>query len=297
MDWRIVLSPVVVTGVLAAIVALVLWGQPRSREGWQTRPLLWGVALVVLLGMVASSLGVGPAEWISGSVVRQVAGIVVLAVAGIVAFIATRQRRRADVLVASAPVQLDEAVARVRDGTGRMVGVFKGRISSDEEVTSPGGIVCSFFQAELRSARADGKRGALLSSDQGAPQTLWLRGERVQAMIPFSLESAFAPEQIRKCVLGSQLADGPMLADGVPPMEAVSWEKLGRKGEACLVVGELRPGPAKGSYLLSGTNGGAAVLVLSSDTNDVAKRLVRRAWTQFAAAGALCCFAAWLLAV
>jgi len=78
-------------------------------------------------------------------------------------------------------------------------------------------------------------------------------------------------------------------------LEALCWERVGRLGETCLVVGELVPGPAQGSYVLRGGDGGPAMLVLGNEGLGSGEVLARKAWRMFAAAGALSVAAAFVL--
>ena len=83
--------------------------------------------------------------------------------------------------------------------------------------------------------------------------------------------------------------------EGAPPEEALSYERVGKLGEACLVVGELHKGPAPGSYVLRGLQGGPAMVLLGQESVGSGQQLARRAWGFFSAAGALSVVAAFVL--
>ena len=85
------------------------------------------------------------------------------------------------------------------------------------------------------------------------------------------------------------------LVQGKPVEEVLSYERVGKLGEACLVVGELQRGPAPGSYVLRGKQGGPAMLVLGTEGVGTGQHLARRAWGFFSAAGALSVAAAFVL--
>ena len=298
MVFRVLFAPVFATCVMGLVVAAVAWGRPQSRERWPSWPL-WAVLLIAIgVALLLSSAGLGPSEWMSARTFEQVVGTAALATACAVAFTGTRLRRRAELLLSSAPRELDEVVNRLRGGERSAQGVFRGRIGADEDVTSPGGVVCAFYEAQLRQPTIDGRKGSLLGTERASPDTLWLRGERVQALVAFSIDDAFGPEETRKCQVAQRLAfdEGRAFADGELPTDAVSFEKLGRRGEHCLVVGELRPGPTEGSYLIRGAAGGPAMVVMADDVLAIARRVLRRSWVCFGIASVLCGAAAWLWA-
>ena len=147
--------------------------------------------------------------------------------------------------------------------------------------------------------RADGTRGPLLSVERAYAPLLQVRGQNVEAALSFSPRLLLAPQQTRPCLLGSMPAEvGPsnVPVEGLPPEEAVSHERVGKLGEECLVVGELRQGPIPGVYELRGRQGGPALVILGNSGESTGTQLSRRAWRLFAAAGGLTIAAAWMFA-
>jgi hypothetical protein len=205
-------------------------------------------------------------------------GALALMGAGMFASEATRMRRQGELLVASIPKPLDEALADVRRSRGAVTGVFHGRLGTEDDVTSPGGVVCAFYEAEIRRPARRGGRGPLLSIERGFSQTLWLRGEAGEARVAFSPRNAIGRREIHSSP------------------RAVCFEKIGRKGEPCLVAGELRPGPVPGSFEIRGAGGGPATVILGEQRVSPAKRVLNLSWATWAVAAGLCAAAAMLLA-
>nr|WP_239988891.1 hypothetical protein [Corallococcus macrosporus] len=217
-------------------------------------------------------------------------------------------------------------MADLRAGHSPGWGVYHGVLDAEAPLTSPGGVACVFFDAEVREVAADGRRGALLSRERAYAPVLALRGQRVRATVSFSPASLMAPVEVRRCKAlpgtvpaswyqtaqpegpGAAAPGGmsvPSTADARPgpaaawgpgaEPEALSWERVGTAGESCLVVGELRRGPAEGSYVLGGRDGGPALVVLGPQAPATSGTLARRAWRHFAAAGVLSMAAAVVL--
>lgn len=289
--------PAYVAGVLGLLMAWVAFARPGVQGRWQTWPFAWGLMLVLGAGFLLSHTGLGPAEWLQAEAALNALGAVVLAVALGVGLFATRMRRRADALVSLAPQDVDEAVAAIRARGEPIRGLFEGRLGSDEEVTSPGGLVCAFYEAEVRERAAAGQKGTLLSSEQGAGSTIQLRGDRVDVVVPFSLASTFAPVNVRRCtVVGSLVSeDGRSYADGAIPTQADSHEKIGRIGERCLVIGELRRAGAPGNYEVRGHDGGAPVVIIGQDPLEVGRQLAAKTWRLFGVAAVMVAASAFLL--
>jgi hypothetical protein len=304
MAWRILLGPLwmaVLVGVWVAAVAYC------RREAWSRRPL-WPFALGGVMAFVAALAGarVGVGGWVSSALGVRALGVATLVGAALLAFLAARDRTRSSLLLAQAPLTLDEAIDRVRAGRPPPVGIFTGRIGASDPVASPGGIVCALYDAEVREASpspgaspgANSRpRGPLLSVERAASSTIFLRGERCRARVAFSEGALWAQPQARRCRVDRRfsLADGALLAGGALPMEAVSYERVARLGEPCAVVGRLNRGMAEGTYVLKGPSGGPALLVLGGEASRPAKRLLARAWALFAASAALSVLGAWLI--
>ncbi|MCP3138103.1 hypothetical protein [Pyxidicoccus xibeiensis] len=303
--WRILLAPLYASCLSALVVMAFAFGRKDpSAPSWRL-PLVWFSVLAVGSFCVAlqfpGRLGLGlPTE-----AAAKAAGAALLVVAAGLALRGSRTRLRADLLRASAPRSLDEAVAALREGRAPGWGVYRGSLDAEESLTSPGGVPCAFFEAEVREVAEDGRKGALLSSERAYAPALVLRGERVRASVRFSPSSLMAPVEVRRCralpgtVPASWYEDAPATAAGAVPAsepEALSWERVGVPGETCLVVGELRRGAHEGSYVLCGRGGGPALMVLGPEAPVTGGTLARRAWRHFAAAGALSMAAALVLA-
>jgi hypothetical protein len=86
-----------------------------------------------------------------------------------------------------------------------------------------------------------------------------------------------------------------LLTEERPEEAALSYERVGKLGEECLVVGELSE-DAEGTYVLRGREGGPAMVVLGNAGPGTGAVLARRAWSLFTAAGALTVAAAWIFA-
>lgn len=257
------------------------------RVGWVLPALT-----LVLVGALAVAARLG---WLSEATVSRGAGVLVLALSGALAADGTRLRQRGDRLASLAPTALDEAISRL-NGRPKLEGLFAGRLDASEEVTSPGGVVCAFYEAEVRSLEADGRKGALLAAERSQSPWVYLRGERHRAAIAFV--AAEGPTKLRRCRAGGELAFAlpRSLAAGPPPADAVSHERVGKLGEPCLVLGRLERGPAEGSYVVCSGLGGRPLVLLASDPREVAAKLVRRAWGRFLGALVGCLAAAYLLA-
>lgn len=202
---------------------------------------------------------------------------------------AARLRTRADFLLSSAPLQVDEAVAK---SCGKALrGVFTGRVVGAEPVTSPGGIVCAAYSAELREVGSGGARGALVSTERSTPSLIPLKGERHSVYVAFSPRQWRAPKEIRRC--GTLLRPGAIAAsgeaisggEGDEGVEALSWERLVKMGETLLVVGTLTQVQKEGPALIRGlASGGAAFVVAGSDARSAGEVLRREALRAYAIA-------------
>jgi hypothetical protein len=197
------------------------------------------------------------------------------------------------VLRAQAPRSLDEGVAALRADRSPGWGVYRGRLGSSEQLMSPGGVVCVFYEAELRGAMPDGSKGPLLSVERGYAPLVLVRGERVEVVVGFSPQQLLAPVGIRRC--GPGVGPGVLVEGRRPEEAALSYERVGKPGEECLVVGELRRGRVEGAYELRGRQGGPALVILGAERAGTGAVLARQAWGLFMLAGALVVLAAWML--
>lgn len=227
----------------------------------------------------------------------ELAALAFLIGAGTLAFWASRELARAERLVSLAPLELDAAIDAARGGRP-VGGVFQGRLDAIDPVTSPAGVVCAFYQAEIRAPGAGAKQGALLSVEHAQAQVVYLRGGRSRAAVPVVGDCPLAPAKACLCQLGSRLAFAlpRCLAEGEPPRQAISLERVGKIGAPCLVLGRLCPGPAPGSWRLAGGLAGPPLLVVGEDPLAAARQLGKRCWVRFSFALVLCMLSACLLA-
>ncbi|RKH37101.1 hypothetical protein [Corallococcus sicarius] len=289
---RLLWVPACAAGLAVVLLAAFAIGRTPSR----TMPH-W-----LLAGFGALSLGlVLFVPWLRGAplvlvspdvLVKAVGGALLVLAAGVSAR-GARVRLRAEALLGTAPVPLDEAVAALRAGRSPGFGVYRGRLESPETLVSPGGVPCAFYDAAVHAVGAHGRKGPLLSRERAYSPVLMLRGERTRASVGFAPSGLLAPVEVRRCVAAPALTKAELLG---PPAEALSWERVGTPGEACWVVGELRRGPRDGTYELRGRGGRPALLVLGGEATGTGGVLSRRAWRHFAAAGALSLAAVFMLA-
>ncbi|NOJ81451.1 hypothetical protein [Myxococcus xanthus] len=290
--WRMALAPVYAACLLGLLVAAFAYGRKDVASRPYRVPLLWfgllaGMSLIVLRHVQ------GTGAVLASETAVKALGAALLVLAAGLALRGAWARTRANVLRGSAPVPLDDAVAALRAGASPGWGVYHGVLDAESTLTSPGGVPCVFFDAEVREVAADGRRGPLLSRERAYAPVLALRGQRVRASVSFSPASLMAPVEVRRCkaLPGAVPASWYQTAH----LEALSWERVGAVGESCLVVGELRRGPVEGSYTLVGREGGPAMLVLGPQAPATRGALARRAWRHFAAAGVLSLAAAVVL--
>ncbi|NMO19942.1 hypothetical protein HPC49_20300 [Pyxidicoccus fallax] len=310
--WRILLAPLYAMCLMALVVAAFTFGRRDAAARPWRLPLLWFGLLATASFFIASRFSgeaAGPVL-LSAEAATRAGGAALLVLAAAVAVRGSWARSRADLLRSSAPKALDEAVASLRAGDVPGWGVYQGTLDAADALTSPGGVPCAFYDAEVRQVAEDGRKGPLLSRERAYSPVLHLRGERVSASVRFAPSSLMAPLEVRRCealpgtVPASWYEDAPEPEAGVQAQaqavatepEALSWERVGAPGERCLVVGELRRGAREGSYVLCGRNGGPALVVLGPELPVTGGTLLRRAWTHFAAAGALSTVAALILA-
>ncbi|MFL5349673.1 MAG: hypothetical protein ACJ8AT_33165 [Hyalangium sp.] len=290
------LAPLYAAGLSGLVVLAFAFGRKDARTFLPRWPLAWfGLLAAVCLVLISDYV---PAAFkVSMDVMGRGAGLVLLGLAAGLALLGSRARLRADALRGSAPRSIDEAVAELRAGRQPGWGVYRGRLGASEPVTSPGGVVCAFYDAELRSTGEQGRKGPLLSQERGFSLLITVRGERTEAAVSFSPSTTLAPVRVSRCQTDPRLVEPEAneLAQGKPVEEVLSYERIGKLGESCLVVGELQPGPAQGSYVLRGKQGGPAMLVLGTEGAGTGSELARRAWGFFSAAGALSVAAAFVL--
>ncbi len=290
MDFRLAFAPLYAAGLSALVLAAFTFGRKDARASTPQWPLAWFGVLAVAFALVVLREGAGPLQWVSPEAFGDGVGFGLLMAAAGLSVVGSRVWVRADTLRAEAPRSIDEGVAALREGRSPGWGVYQGRLVSSGQVTSPGGVVCAFYETELRGVMPDGSKGPLLSVARAYAPVLQVKGERAEATVSFSPKLLLAPMRIRRCQ-----RENP-LAEGVKVEEALSYERVGKLGEECLVVGELRKGPVLGVYELRGKQGGPAMVILGNACEGTGMVLTRRAWRLFAAAGGLMVTAAWVLA-
>lgn len=290
------LGPLYAAGLSGLVILAFAFGRKDARAFMPRWPLAWfgllaAVSLALLTDYVPAALKV------SLDTVGQGAGFGLLALAAGLALLGSRARLRADTLRGSAPRSIDEAVAELRAGREPGWGVYQGRLGASEPVTSPGGVVCAFYDAELRTAGDQGRKGPLLSQERAYSMLITVRGERAEAAVSFAPSTTLAPMRVLRCQTDPRLVEPEAgeLVQGRLVEEVLSYERIGKLGESCLAVGELQRGPAPGSYVLRGKQGGPAMLVLGNEGMGTGHVLARKAWGLFSAAGALSVVAAFVL--
>src|SRR5205823_5865657 len=167
-------------------------------------------------------------------------------------------------------------------------------IGSKGQVTSPGGIVGAFYEAELRALPPGGGKGSLLSKEQGASHSTYLRGDRHELLFDISHADLEGPLAMRRCRALSpfEFASDPALSGPVPSIEAVSYERVGKLGEGCFIVGRVRKHPGRGVELI-GAPMVPPLLLLNAEPVALARRFAKRAGIAFACAVALCAASAY----
>ena len=289
-------TPLLVAGMsLMALAAMAHGRRFVTSAGGGPRFLAGGLAamalVILLVGPVSKVTG-----WPPGRVLRQLAGAGLLVGAGVLAMHAARARTFADALRSKRVTGVDEAIAQLRQaGRDGQVGVFRGHLTANEGVTSPGGIVCAFFDAELRAVAPEGQKGRLLSSERASARVLSLRGEDSAVRLRFDPSALHAAVSVRRCHTRASPSDFPstgVLVGPTPVAECMSHERVGKLGEPCVVVGELRHGAAPGSFQLQGERGRPALVVTESNVGPVGERYARRAWVELGGAAGLVATAA-----
>ncbi|MDC0707712.1 hypothetical protein POL68_04455 [Stigmatella sp. ncwal1] len=290
------LAPMYATALSALVVAAFAFGRKDAHAFTPRWPLV-GFGLLATVSLLWIADAVPLAVFLSGDALSRGLGFVLVGLAAALALWGSRARLRADTLRSTAPQSLDDAIEALRAGRAPGWGVYRGRLGASDQVTSPSGVVCAFYEAELRSVGDQGRKGSLISQDRGHALVITLRGERSEAAVSYAPSTTMAPVRVLRCQTNPRLVEPEAgeLAEGQPVEEVLSYERVGKLGETCLVVGQLQRGPAPGSYVLRGQQGGPAMMVLGNETLGSGHALARRAWSCFAAAGALSVAAAFVL--
>ncbi|MCP3103633.1 hypothetical protein LZ198_32590 [Myxococcus sp. K15C18031901] len=309
-NWRMVLAPLYAAFLAALVVVAFTYGRRGAAVRVPRVPFVWFGLLALGALLVVARIGDGRV-WVSSAILERSLGAALLVLAALAAVRGTRVRSGAELLRASAPRRLDDAVAALRSGQGSGWGVYQGTLDAENALVSPGGVHCAFYEAEVREVAADGRKGPLLSRERAFPPELALRGLHSRATVRFSPVSLMASVLPRRCrelptlarvslreeasVLGSARAGGPAERMDAAEPRALSWECVGAAGDSCFVVGELTRGAAAGSFLLRGRGGGPALLVLGAEAEATRGTLARRAWRHFTVAATLSILAAAML--
>lgn len=276
LDVSTVLAPALGLGASGALLAVR--GTAMQR---QVPPIAPTVApLPVLAGMLlaavlAAALAAGTAV---GSILRTILGLT--AAGGCIAagWTAGQLWRHAELLRFAHPCTVDEAIhlpAWERDGRWL---VLDGQLGATGEVTSPGGVVCAFYQAELRLIGERGEPGRLVARERAASLPLELRGHQESVRIRFSPSRAATPVSIRRVLVPLEPDRGEVTAQGeAGSVEALSWESVGKLGARVLALGKLERDRAGGWHLV-GLAGGAAPVVLPTEQESAAAAWRSEAW-------------------
>ena len=269
----------VLGGVCVGAFALA---RREARGRLASRPFVWaGVLAVLALGLLGR-VGLAPEAWVSVELLeRGIGAALVIAAAG-AAWYAGKLRGRAEALIGSPAVTVDEGISSLRQGQAESrLGIFIGRLTGDVAVLSPSGIPTAIYRAQVRTD-AGPEVGALVSQEEGAPQIGYLRGVAMKAVVPLRRAELLAPTEIRKARRNGGVAG------------ALSHEQAVRDGAPCRIFGKLVSGPVPGCYELLPAD--AKLLVASGiDLVEVGRAYGRRSWAFYGAAGILCCLAAFLL--
>ncbi|MFZ5468799.1 MAG: hypothetical protein ACOZIN_05115 [Myxococcota bacterium] len=270
MDVRWLFAPLYAAVLCGAAVAVAVYARPGQDRPWF---LTAGVGL--LLTVVVSGALAGPVEWLSREVLWRCVGLVGLGGAGVLVVSARRARTGAELLMASAPISIDEAVRWAKEGAC-VRGVFRGRLGAEGEVVSPGGVVGAFFEAQVRALAPGGGKGPLLSVERAQAALIYLVGERHRAAVRLGEDGVHGTPSIRRCSASPRWTFA--LAEGETGVEALSFERVGKLGAWVLVAGRLVAGPSEGTYVLCGAPRGPASVFLSENALGEARRRGRGWW-------------------
>lgn len=247
------------------------------------------LAGLLLAGVLALALSAGTP---AGSVLRWALGVA--AAVGCVAagWTAGQLWRHADLLREATPCTVDEAVhlpSWERDGRWLLL---DGRLGSSGEVTSPGGVICAFYESELRLVGARGEPGRLVARERAASVPLELRGLRTSVRLRFSPARAAAPLAIRRVLVAIEREAGQIPAEGQEEaVEVLSWESVGKLGARALALGKLEA-DRSGGWRLVGIAGGAAPVVIPTEQESAAAAWRGEAWRWSGVAAPLAVLAA-----
>lgn len=296
MDFRMMIGPLYAAGCVALVVGVVTYARAEARERWQGRPVAWLAVGAVALAFLASRSGFAPAQLISSDSFTKVIGLLSLVCGAVALLLAFKARSRASACYQAHPLSVDEAVAAVRGG-GKAEGVFEGRVTCEEPVTSPGGIVCVAYEAELREARLDGGRGSLVNQERAYSHVLQLAGDKLSANVALNPAALLAKTEVRRCLVArnaSAAMPSEVLASGELPNEALSWERVLRMGSRCRIVGKLERANER-TYRIKGVAGMPPLILVDEEVAQAGQRFFRSALAHLGAAAILVGAGVWLL--
>jgi hypothetical protein len=290
IDLSIVLAPALGLGASGALLAVrgtaVQRHAPVIAPALAPLPVLAGL---LLGGVLAFALAAGTP---AGSVLRWSLGIAASAGCLAAGWTAGQLWRHAELLRDAHPCTVDEAIhlpAWERDGRWLLL---DGRLGSQGEVTSPGGVVCAFYEAELRLVGERGAPGRLVARERAVSVPLELRGLRRSIRLRFAPTRAAAPVAIRRVLVGLEQGPDEVPAEGEPPaVELLSWEAVGKLGARALALGKLER-ERDGGWRLVGIAGGAAPVVLPTEQESAAAAWRSEAWRWSGVAAPLAVLAA-----
>jgi hypothetical protein len=290
LDVSTLLAPVLGLGASGALLAVrgtaVQRHVPTIAPVLAPLPVLAGL---LLGGVMAVALAAGTPV---GSVLRWALGIAAAAGCLGAGWTAGQLWRHAELLRDAHPCTVDEAIhlpSWERDGRWLLL---DGRLGSTGEVTSPGGVVCAFYESELRLVGERGEPGRLVARERASSLPLELRGLRLSVRLRFSPARAAAPVSIRRVVIPVDREADQVPAEGEGSgVEVLSWESVGKLGARALALGKLEPDRA-GGWRLVGIAGGAAPVVLPTEQESAADAWRSEAWRWSGVAAPLAVLAA-----
>jgi hypothetical protein len=290
IDVSTLLAPALGLGASGALLAVrgtaVQRHVPAIAPGVAPIPVLAGL---LLGGVLAFALAAGtPAGWFLRWCLGVAASLGCLA-AG---WTAGQLWRHAELLRDARACTVDEAIHLPAWERDRRWLLLDGHLGSAGEVTSPGGVVCAFYEAELRRVGERGEPGRLVARERAVSLPLELRGLRTSVRLRFSATRAAAPVAIRRVLVGIEQGPDGVPAEGDPPsVELLSWESVGKLGARALALGKLER-ERDGGWRLVGIAGGAAPVVLPTEQETAASAWRSEAWRWSGVAAPLAVLAA-----
>jgi hypothetical protein len=276
LDVSSLIAPALGLGASGALLAVR--GTAVQRHVPVVAPVLAPLPVLagLLLGaVVVAALAAGTAV---GGFLRLGLGVAAAFGSAAAGWTAGQLWKHAELLRFARPCTVDEAIHLPRwERDGRWL-VLDGRLGSTGEVTSPGGVVCAFYEAELRTVGAHGVPGRLLTRERAASSPLELHGALTSVRVRFSSSRAAAPVCIRRVLVPLEHGTAEVAAEGrSEPVEVLSWESVGKLGARALALGKLER-DRTGAWRLVGIGGGAAPVVLPTEQESASEAWRAEAW-------------------